>query len=206
MLRLRTACLEQAASILAPLYEPVIAQSVTPAKPRHTVQTVRATRTARAVSGKNRAITQLRLLEHITEHTPVSRSELLLAFGGSPHALDKKLRRLLAKGEIAVDGRRGARAYRSPRPSEPTATPQALSGILPASPTQPERGVYPVYDAVLDLGGATTQQLVEHTELPTSVVVEQGRRLKRFGHLRFTGVGDGRVWLPTPTEVSRDAI
>jgi hypothetical protein len=63
-----------------------------------------------------------------------------------------------------------------------------------------------VYDAALDLGSASTQQLVEHTGLPTSIVVEQGRRLVRIGLLHFTGTGDKRAWLPTRTEQSNGAI
>jgi hypothetical protein len=60
-----------------------------------------------------------------------------------------------------------------------------------------------MYDAIVDLDGASTQQLSSRMELPTSVVVEQGRRLVRLGLVRFTQAGQERVWRATSATPSR---
>jgi hypothetical protein len=196
MLRLRTDCLEQAAEILGPLYEPANLHPLAREGQRHEAH---AARTPKCTSP---SLTQLR--EHIIAHSPINRRELLEAVDGHPTAIDKKVRRLLANGEIAVDGQPGSRVFLAP-----SSTQQAVPPTSPnPSPSRipPERGVYPVYDAAVDLGSASTQQLMEHTGLPTSIVVEQGRRLVRIGLLRFTETGGKRVWLPTPTEQSDGAI
>jgi hypothetical protein len=71
--------------------------------------------------------------------------------------------------------------------------------------TTPERGVYPVYDAIADLHGATTDQLALQTRLPAATIVKQGRRLIQLGLVRFTGVGKSRMWLPVSSEITSDA-
>jgi hypothetical protein len=154
---------------------------------------------------RRRNPTRVQLREYIIEHAPITCRELLVALGGSPQAMHNKLRRLLADGEIGVDGRPGARRYRSPDVPERTVMPSIASGTTPTPQTPPERGVYPLYDAIVELNGATTEQLVRRTGLPTSLVVEQGRRLMQLGFARFTGVGDRRMWLPTSPETVRDA-
>jgi hypothetical protein len=63
-----------------------------------------------------------------------------------------------------------------------------------------------MYDAIVDLDGATTEQLSRRTGLPTSLVVEQGRRLVALGLVRFTQVGEARVWRATQSEIGGDAI
>jgi len=196
MLRLRTDCLEQAALVLGPLYAPANTHPLARESQRH------ETHAARTPKCASPSLTQLR--EHIIAHAPINRRELLEAVDGPPTAIDKKVRRLLANGEIAVDGRPGSRVFLAPSSTQQSVPPTSQSPSPPRIP--PEHGVYPVYDAAVDLGSASTQQLVEHTGLPTGIVVEQGRRLVRIGLLRFTETGDKRVWLPTPTEQSGGAI
>jgi hypothetical protein len=215
MLYLRTDCLEQAALVLSPLY------TSTPGRPRaqaHEHPKAR-TRGAKTQTPESTSLTIAQVRDHVIAHAPINRRELLQALNGPPTAVDKKLRRLVAKGEIAVSGQPGARVYLAPpstaqRPSSSKAQPSSLTAQPPSSTAQPpssspssrprrprpERGVYAVYDAVRDLGAATTRQLVEHTGLPADIVVEQGRRMVRLGLLRFTGSGDKRVWLPTDDE------
>src|SRR5580692_10044376 len=94
MLRLSTDCLEQAALVLRPLYTHTITQPLTRDDQHHDVCAVRAPKHTSAT------LTQLR--EHIIAHAPVTRRELLQALNGHPTAIDKKVRRLLANGEIAV--------------------------------------------------------------------------------------------------------
>jgi hypothetical protein len=79
-----------------------------------------------------------------------------------------------------------------------------MRGKTPA-PVAPERGVYPLYDAIVDLDSATTAQLANRTGLPTKLVVEQGQRLLQLGLVRFIGVGREREWLTTQPESVRDA-
>jgi hypothetical protein len=78
----------------------------------------------------------------------------------------------------------------------------AAQSKTPSAP--PERGVYPLYDVISDLNGATTEQLCKRTGWQRAVVVERGRRLMQLGLVRFTGVGGRRMWLPTQSE-ERDA-
>lgn len=149
--------------------------------------------------------TRAELRGYVIEQGPITRRELLIALGGNPKAMDEKLARLLANGEIAADGRPRARRYRPPDASAQAAAHPTAQSPMPASQTPPERGVYPLYDAIVDLNGATTQQLVSQTGLPSNLVVEQGRRLMQLGLARFTGTGDGRMWLPSQPETGRDA-
>lgn len=149
--------------------------------------------------------TRAQLREYISEQGPITRRDLLIALGGNPQAMDNKLARLLANGEIGADGRPGARRYRPPDLSKHIAAHPTAQSPTPAPQTPPERGVYPLYDAIVELNGATTQQLVSQTGLPTNLVVEQGRRLMQLGLVRFTGTGDGRMWLPAQPETVRGA-
>jgi hypothetical protein len=68
----------------------------------------------------------------------------------------------------------------------------------------PDRGVYPLYDAIVGLNGATTAELASQTGLPTSHVFKQGRRLIQLGLVRITEVDNARMWLPVQTK-TRDA-
>lgn len=197
ILRLRVSCLEQAAEVLGPLYEPMESHDPTGPKPGP------AKRTPRRPTRRNVTCAQVR--EHVIAHAPITRRELIEALGDQPDALDKKLRRLVARGEIGVDGQRGGRLYGSPNPPEVASLP-SVEPSAPSEPRRPpDRGVYPTYDAIIDLGTATTEQLMRRTGLPTSLVVEQGRRLRQLGLVRFTGVGDARVWMPAQSEIVRDA-
>jgi hypothetical protein len=143
--------------------------------------------------------TKAELRDHVIAHAPVTRGEILSALGGEPHTMDNKLKRLLHSGEISAEGPRGARRYLPPDVGPHTAPAKDIPReIAYSSPDDiPPRGVYPVYDVIVDLGQATTQQLSSRTGLPADRVVEQGRRLLQLGLVRFTDVGDTRAWLPT---------
>lgn len=185
---LRVACLEQAETALSPLYGQLAPR---PAEP--TSGTTKKT----PPSPTRGHPTSEEVREYVIANGPLTRGEIVAALGGSPQAIDDKLKRLLAKGQIGADGRRGARRYRSPNISAPIPAPgvEPLSVSPPQAP--PDRGVYPVYDAITDLNGATTEQLASHTGLPIHLVVEQGRRLLQLGLARFTGTGGDRRWLAT---------
>jgi hypothetical protein len=196
-LRLRVNCLEQAETILGPLYEPM--EPCQPVGPKSVIAKGTPKRSTR------RHLTRAQVHEYVIAHGPIARRGLIEALGGPPDAMDKKLRRLVADGEIGVDGQRGGRRYRSPDASEVVSLPSIGLSKISASRTPPDRGVYPMYDLIVDMGGATTEQLMRRTGLPTNLVVEQGRRLIQLGLVRFTGVGDARVWLPAQSGIIRDA-
>jgi hypothetical protein len=201
-LRLRVSCLEEAEVVLGPLYEPMDPEPMEPCQPvgPKSGATKRVPR-----KSTRRRLTRAQVREHIIAHGPITRGELLAALGCHPHSIDSNLSRLLAAGEIGADGRPGERRYRPPDTPEVVSLPSVeLSGIS-APRTLPDRGVYPMYDAIVDLDGATTEQLTRRTGLPANLVVEQGRRLIRLGLVGYTGVGDARVWLPAQTEIARDA-
>jgi len=145
------------------------------------------------------------VLAHVIAHAPITRGELIAALGGHPKTMDNRLRSLLKDGEIGVEGRSGARRYRSPETPNVVPLPPMGSSTRPESQPPPDHGVYPMYDAILSLGSATTEQLTRETGLPTNLVVEQGRRLIQLGLVRFTGVGKERLWLPTQSEIVRGA-
>jgi hypothetical protein len=151
-------------------------------------------------SAAGRATSRAQLRVYIATHAPVTRREILEVFGGSPHAIDNKLRRMVLAGEIVAEGRRGSRCYRPPDGPANMPRPATLAHRSP-----PARGVYPVYDVIVDMNGATTGQLMKRTGLPASLVVEQGRRLMQLGLVRFTGAGKTRRWLPTISEMESDA-
>jgi hypothetical protein len=181
-LRPRVKVLEQAEELLASSYEP-------PASTRSSgrPQEPKAPRPSKTAGGNP---SRSEIIEHLIAHGPATRGELLASLGGSPHAMSAKLKYLLAAGSIAASGQPGARRYY-------VSGRAAAASELPASPGRPpERGVYEVYDAIVDTGGATTAQLMKLTGLSKSVVIEQGRRLTRLRLVRFTDKGADRVWLP----------
>ena len=197
ILRLRVSCLEQTELALGPLYESKQPCQPTGPKPGSAKQVHRRPR--------RRSVTCAQIREYVIAHAPITRRELIDALGSPTDAMDKKLRRLVASGEIEVAGERAGRVYRSPgTPEVALLTSAELSGVSEPG-TLPARGVYPIYDAIVDLDGATTEQLMKRTGLPTSLVVEQGQRLLRLGLVRFTRVGRVRVWLPAQSEILRDA-
>jgi hypothetical protein len=196
-LRLRVNRLEQAETILSPTYESTEGRQ--PRGPK-LVQAKKVPR--RSV---RRGPTRIQLREHIIAHGPLTRGELITAMGGHPTSMNRKLRGLLSDGEIGADGRPGGRLYRSPDAPEVVSASTVESSRINVLQTPPERGVYPMYDAIIDLRGGTTEQLTKRTGLPANLVVEQGRRLMQLGLVRFTGVGKERMWLPTQLEIIRDA-
>jgi hypothetical protein len=189
LLRPRLGALEQAEALLASAYEPPTPR---PAVDRYgpsaaAVAAAPAVGAPRPRDARPR-VTRAQVRDYVVAEGPVRRGEILTGLGLRPSTLDKKLKRLLDDREIAADGRAGARHYRAPGRSTRRTAARAPS---PA----PERGVYPVYDAIGDCGGsATTPQLAAATGLPASLVVEQGRRLTRLRLVRFAGVGGKRVW------------
>jgi hypothetical protein len=200
-LRMRVNCLERAEALLSPAYEPTEPWQHTGPKP---AQAKRAPKRASRKSVRQGS-TRTQLRKHIIAHGPLTRGELVAALGCHPNSMDYKLKRLLADGEIAADGRPGARLYRAPDAPEAGSAPTLGASKINALQPPPERGVYPMYDAIVDLDGGTTEQLSKRTGLPANLVVEQGRRLMQLGLIRFTGVGRERMWLPAPSETVRDA-
>ena len=194
MLRLRISCLEQAEEALRPLYGatgPVEPIAVKPS-------------TTKKASAGSRSVDPSReqLHEYIVAHGPVAIGDIVDALGGVSERVSGKVRRLVANGQIAADGKPWERLYRAPDVVTPIDT--TGSGRAP-QPEIPPRGTYPLYDTIVELDGASTQQLVQRTGLPTSTIIEQGRRLMQRGLVRFTGVGDARVWLPVQSELLGDA-
>lgn len=184
-LRPRVGALEQAEALLVSAYEVLGPPAVE--APRTMAVSIK--RASRAPGGGGPSREQI--YDFVVTCGPVGRGEILAALGGNPKSVDNRLRSLFVKGEIEADGRRGSRRYRAPS----TKAPSAGRKMGRASSPVPERGVYPVYDAIGDLGGATTEQLAAATGQPTSHVVEQGRRLVQLGLVRFAGVGGKRMWL-----------
>jgi hypothetical protein len=194
-MRQRVRCLERAEVMIRPAYEP------TEPPPTAPVPSKAEPAPRKRLGSQNPTRTQLR--QHVVAHGPLSRSELVSALGGNAHVMDQKLRRLREDGEIAADGHAGARLYRAPAAPEVVTAP-SVPAEASAVRALPERGVYPMYDAIVDLNGATTQQLSERIGLPTSLVVEQGRRLVALGLVRFTQAGQARVWGATRSEIGGD--
>jgi hypothetical protein len=198
-LRALVVALEKAEAIVASACEPTPTPTPEPAPEEPAI----AKHDSRARS--RRYTTRAQVRDLIVTHGPLTRGEILRALGGRPKTMDKKLKILLDDGEITADGRPGARRYRAPsakgRPRGGGSAPIARQ----ASSSIPERGVYPVYDAIADRGTATTAQLARATKQPTAVVVEQGRRLVQLGLVQFRGEGGERVWRMTDAAIGRDA-
>lgn len=197
--RALVAALEQAEAVLASAYE----SSSTPVIKPASDDAVVAKHAPRA--RRRRRSTPEQVRDYVVAHGPLTRGQVVHALGGHPKTMDKKLKILLDDGEIEADGRPGARRYRAP---SATVRPRAGGSGRKAggaSSSVPEHGVYPLYDAIADLGSATTDQLAKATKQPTSVVVEQGRRLTQLGLVRFRGVGGKRVWLMADAATEGDA-
>jgi hypothetical protein len=143
------------------------------------------------------APTSEQVRDYVLSHGPVSRRQLLEALGGNPHTMDNRLKWLISSGAIVREGERGKRQYLAPEGLSCTGRSVTISASRDTSFVEPpQRGVYPVYDAIVDLGDATTDELATHLEQPSRIVVEGGRRLVKLGLVRFTSVGDVRKWLP----------
>lgn len=196
-LRLQVSCLERVQALLLSIQQE---QKEAPPQPTPSINSSRTT--TRETNTTNP--TGAEVYDYIVAHGPVTRRELLDALGGKSQAIDNKLKYLVAKGGIATQGTRRARRYIASRPSK-SVTASSPAGDPSSSHDTPDRGVYPVYDAIIDLGKATTAELAHHTSLPLDVVVEQGRNLIRLGLVRFTGVGKMRVWLPAQSREIREA-
>lgn len=198
LLRRRLGVIEKALALIVPAYaapEPPRTEA-----PRAAPVGVR--RPSRATG--RRRITREQVRDYVVAHGPVRRGQVVAGLGGHPKTMDNKLRSLRESGEIEADGSPGAWLYRAPdaKAQPPARGPRRKAGRASSAP---ERGVYPVYDAISDLGGATTDQLAAATGLPVTIVVEQGRRLRQLDLVRFTGQGARRLWLPAGGTVGRDA-
>jgi hypothetical protein len=156
-----------------------------------------------APSSRNRTSAEVR--EHLAANGPLTRGEIVADLGGNAGAIDKKLKRLLAKDEIRAEGPPRKRLYSSAEKPRRLPTSATATRGKTRAPAAPERGVYPLYDAIGDLNGATTARLAQQTGLPRKLVVEQGQRLLKLGLVRFRGVGRERIWLTTQLESERDA-
>lgn len=196
-LRMHVDRFEQAEAVLRPLFEPVEQSAQT--EPRAVAEDQASTAPPR------KQVSSEKLCEYVLEHAPVTRSQLIAALGGSPDSIDKKLRRLVSNGEIGVKGKRHNRLYGPSATAHVVSMPSLEAGTAAPVAAPPERGVYPMHDAIGDLGGATTEQLAKRLGLPTSAVMQQGRRLLQLGLARFTEVGDARLWLPAQSDIGRNA-
>jgi hypothetical protein len=195
-LRLRTDCLEQVKDLLGPLYD--LPEATRSSGPENT--TPKPTR----VPVGSVSPTLEETYDYILNHGPIRRGDLIRALGGKPDTTNKRLKRLLENRRIVGEGPSGQRRYRCCQ-EQPESVPPIEAPQTSPPTALPDRGVYPLYDAIVDLGGATTQQLMARTGLPANLVVEQGRRLMQLGLIRFTGVGESRMWLPAQSELLRDA-
>ncbi|HEY2718003.1 MAG TPA: hypothetical protein VGI52_00125 [Solirubrobacteraceae bacterium] len=180
ILRSRVTSLEKAEEILRPAYE----------LPKQQEPAARAqSSTSSQPTPQNP--TQVQLCDYIAAHHPITRGELLTALGGNAKAVDKKLNLLLMSGRIGADGRPGRRRYRPPGPHRPA--PDGQSGL---SPVAPARGVYPMYDEIVDLGMVTTESLAQRTGKPASQIVKEGRKLLQLKLVRISEDGSTRAWFP----------
>jgi hypothetical protein len=179
-LRPRVVSLERAETVLSAAYENSAAPSA--AKKRA------ARKGARSQSQRSPNRAQIR--EHIAAHDGCVRAEILAAVGGRAKSVDGHLARMVASGQITARGPRGRRRYSQSSSNGRVALPE----LTASASAPPERGVYPTYDAIVDSNGATTDQLATATKLPVARVTEEGRKLLRFGFVRFTGDDDERRW------------
>lgn len=191
VLHLRMNCLERAEELIGPAYG-LPGRGTGSPRPRSTPPTS-SKRRNRNHTRKNASREEIR--DHVIKHGPLGRRDLVKALGGNPTLMSQRLKSLLDGGEIGADGPLGARRYRAVETFDVESTLSTIRQTAHA--VLPERGVYPVYDAILDLNGATNQQLQKQTGLPKNIVVEQCRRLVRLGLIWCTQTGSARVWRPT---------
>jgi hypothetical protein len=170
-LRARLGTLEEVEALLASLYE----TPQTPAEP----PVVKRSRPAPVKARRYLRRDEVRAF--IAKRGPVSSGQIAEEFGARRKAVARMLKALIDDGEIAADGPVQNRRFRA-------------SSAKPA----PERGMYPLYDALRDLGGtATTKQLAEAAGLTVADVVDQGQDLERFGYVGRIPVGRGHRWVVT---------
>ena len=204
-LRPRVGLLEQAEALLAPAYEPAKhAEPGEPPRPPREPDGRADRRPPSRPSGTPTVVNPSRgeIREYVCAKGPVSRGEVLAALGGSAYAMNSKLKALLAAGQIAATGKPKALRYHACEGSERAKRgPAALrrQGARVANgihPDAPPRGVYRVYDAIADSGGATTDRLMDATGLSEDAVIHEGRHLRRLGLVRYGRQGSERKWSP----------
>lgn len=195
-LRPRVERLEQAERVLAPSYDPPETQH----RRRGAGSKDKPQRRRRRGSP-----TRAEILAFVIENGPVRRRDVLAGLGGDPGSVGGHLKRLFTDGEITADKEGPGRNYRGHANHGPRVGRGATAGAGGSAPPPgpPGRGVYPVYDALVELGRATTEQLVERTGRTKSEVVQQGRRLTRLGLVRFADSDGERVWTLVPTGPGR---
>lgn len=142
--------------------------------------------------------TSAEVRDYVLSHGPTTHRQLLDALGGSEQSMKNKLKWLLSRRAIVAEGLRGSRRYLAPPPSG-GAEMQSLFGALGGGslPDPPPRGVYPLYDAILDMGSPTTGELARHLNKSPGQIIQLARRLLKLGLIRFAGTGDARRWWPT---------
>ena len=153
-------------------------------------------------SGPNPTRAELR--DYIAAHGPVSRSEIGRALGGSMNALDDKLRRLKASGEIVVEGERPNRRYRvldtavtrSGQPSEPRRPAQVVDCSGPTD----------LLALIVEHGPISSARLRELTGLDFQQLLEWGRMLTRQRSVTFDGEGPDRSWRPVAERDLRSEV
>ncbi len=93
--RLYVSRLEYAEALFDPAHQVMEPQATAP---RHN-------ETKRARKGPDRRNpTRSQVRDYIIAHSPLTRGEIVAALDGSPQAIDCKLKRLVAEGEIGADG------------------------------------------------------------------------------------------------------
>jgi hypothetical protein len=189
LLRPRLASLESAEEVLSSAFEDAPARPVLkrPA-PRKRNQTQ-----------PQRSPSRAEIRAYIAANSDCPRAQILAALGGRAKSVDGHLARMVAGGQIESRGARGRRRYRCRNASGELSLPQPAT----VATSLPERGVYPTYDAILDAGGATTDQLAQATKLPVAQVVDESRKLLRFGLIQFSGDADERRWSARALEARR---
>lgn len=170
-LRTQVVTLERVETLLASIYE----------TPQIPAERPAAKRSNPARAKPRRYLRRDEVCDYVVKHGPVSSGQLAEVFGARRKAVARMLKALADDGEIAADGPSQNRRFRA-------------TSAKPA----PERGIYPLYDALRDQGGsATTTQLAEVTGWTVAEVVDRGQDLERFGYVGRIPVGRGHRWVAT---------
>ena len=148
--------------------------------------------------------TRAEIRDCIVAHGPVSRGEIGRALGGSMNALDDKLRRLTAAGDIVAEGERPNRRYRardaavahSGQPSEPRRPAQVVDCSGPTD----------LLALIGEHGPISSARLRELTGLDFQQLVEWGRMLTRQRSVTFDGEGPDRIWRPVAERDLRSEV
>lgn len=196
-LRLHIARLEDAEALLKRA-EPVEAAREPTAARRASSRRKRTTRALLGTTSQGQSPTSDEVRDYVLSHSPTTRRQLLDALGGPAQRMDNKLKSLVSRGAIVAEGQRGTRRYLTP-PTSGRTRPQSRFGAAAddSLPDPPQRGVYPLYDTIIDLGSPTTDELAGRLNKSPGQIVQLARRLLKQGLIRYANDGDARRWRPT---------